>query len=424
MQFLKANLFYIICGVVAVLGLAGGVVGMGKMSSVKENLGKAVMLHGSLSGLTNQPVNAEFIRAEENRIDQEKRNHDQIVDRARALATYEPLLPDVFPDGDREKRLAFRRAYRQAFNKVFAGGNYGTSATLEQVNAAKAEIRLEQKLGQDPDGEPTKPTVSPAGVLTQEGAMKDAVARANITLAQQHFCYYQPFEALDRASTLEFYPAMAVDDPLSAPTIQDCWAAQVSLWIQQDVVDAITRTNEQEAQRLTELGQNPWVAVLPVKEILSIRVHPYHITTSMVQPSNPDSGDGARVVKQGSSPIGRQPAGPVGSADVAWTGGASDAVFDVLQFTVKLVVDERDLPSIINEICRDRMHNLLRVSYVSVPPDPLMQGRIYGSEPTVNVVLDFETYMLGEVYRRWMPDVVLQAYGLQRPASQEEAVKG
>ena len=53
----------------------------------------------------------------------------------------------------------------------------------------------------------------------------------------------------------------------------------------------------------------------------------------------------------------------------------------------------------IHEICKDRFHSLLRIAYEAVKPNPLMTGRILGADPVVNVVMDFETHMLGRVFK-------------------------
>jgi len=39
-----------------------------------------------------------------------------------------------------------------------------------------------------------------------------------------------------------------------------------------------------------------------------------------------------------------------------------------------------------------------------------MMGKVYGGEPTVLVVMDFETVMLGSVFRPWMPTEVCDQY--------------
>ena len=92
-------------------------------------------------------------------------------------------------------------------------------------------------------------------------------------------------------------------------------------------------------------------------------------------------------------------------------------------------MDQRDIPRLINELTADSFHTLLRVAYQAVPVNRDMVGKIYGSEPAVIVVMDFETVMLGEVFRPLMPPVVCEAlaeegYGITCPEPEEDEEEG
>ncbi len=117
-------------------------------------------------------------------------------------------------------------------------------------------------------------------------------------------------------------------------------------------------------------------------------------------------------------PGGNAPAWPPKSPDLSFTHRAtSKDMYEVMHFSVKLVVDVRDLPAIIGGICRDQFHTVLRVSYETEPPNIDMVQKIYGSEPVVNVIIDFETVMFGELYRKMMPDLILDYLGLPERAA-------
>jgi hypothetical protein len=80
-----------------------------------------------------------------------------------------------------------------------------------------------------------------------------------------------------------------------------------------------------------------------------------------------------------------------------------------------MVVDAREVPTIVSEICKDNFHTLLRIAFEDVSTNPqlwLMNDKIYGSDPTVQVVMDFETVFFGELYRSLMPDEIRDALGL------------
>jgi hypothetical protein len=99
----------------------------------------------------------------------------------------------------------------------------------------------------------------------------------------------------------------------------------------------------------------------------------------------------------------------------------SNDLFDVVQFTVKLVVDARDIPLIVDEICRNKFHRPLRIDYSEEPPNLSMTGKIYGSEPTARVVMDFETcFFFADEYAALMPDDTVAALAHQRPKPKVE----
>lgn len=193
-----------------------------------------------------------------------------------------------------------------------------------------------------------------------------------------------------------------------SPQIDHMWNAQFTLWVQQDVVDSIARINDTAAEQLKSAGQRAWIGVLPIKELISIRVTDYF--------PNAIPGTGMAVV-------GDKPSYPPGKSDTVFTGNGSTDLYELVQFSLKMVVDVRDLPLIIDGICKDKFHTLLDVSYATdreALETLTMQGKIYGSEPTVKVVMDFETIFFGDIYRRMMPDAVLGKIGKERPVDEED----
>ena len=82
-------------------------------------------------------------------------------------------------------------------------------------------------------------------------------------------------------------------------------------------------------------------------------------------------------------------------------------------------MDQRDIPLLVDRLSNNSFHTLLRVSYQSVPPNRKMEGKIYGAEPVVNVVMDFESIMLGEVFRPLMPTSVCEYYEIPCPPHEE-----
>lgn len=425
MELLRRNLFLIICAVAAAGGIALGVTGLRKMPQVNQEMGKALAVATALDGFQKDPANQKALDEEEKRIAIVKADHDKVIERAAELYRYDLLIPNVLPQGSPQDRIAFRRKYAEAmreFHNQLAGGQ---PASPEDVRAMEDRIRDEEaarlELERNPNSGLPKPPMDTgpehdtAGVLTRAGVLSltNAKARADINAAQRIYLYIQePFEAKPgdtRVVSLAWEPGMADVDTTEPPPVEEVWHAQLGYWIQKDVVDAIAALNNANAERVRAAGEDPWVGNMPVKEIIGIRLARSFVTKEEDSAYAPAPGDFK-------API------PLGAPTMVFTHSASSESFEVVQFSVKLVMDERAIPLLLERLCNGRFHTPLRVAFKALPANRAMTGKIYGSGPVVNVVMDFETVLLGEVFRRWMPPEIIAAGGIKcRP--QDECAK-
>lgn len=394
MDLLRRHLFLMVCAVAGVGGIVLGVTGLRAMPQVSQEMEKAAVIYRNLQSLQNQPVNQRRIDAEEERIETVRTDHRRVIEKAKELYHAQLLVPGVLPYGKPVQRLEFRAKYGVAMRDLLNSLTWGTRASPTDIDTWRSKIadeRAERRSeGKAPDPGPTH---TPAGFLTEAGIREDPYARAHLAAAQRIYCYALDFETektLEEVPSLDFDPVMAMTDFVDAPLEEDVWRAQLGYWIQKDVVDAIVAVNEEDATQARDAGRQPWVGVMPVKEVISIRL-----------------SDGL-IPLEGDAYVGHPPEGyaaalPPGTPATVFTQTGSGDAYDVVQFTVKLVMDQRDVPLLVERICNDRFHTLLRVAYAAVPPNRKVTGKIYGSEPAVIVVMDFETILLGEVFRRWMP---------------------
>ncbi len=410
MDFVRRNLFLILCGVGALIGIGLGVTGLQAMPKVVNEMEASAGVYRSLEGLPSQPVNQRIIDAENQRIESIQEDHAKVIERAKQLYQYKPLLPDVFPNGPPIKRIEFRDKYTEAMKELQDSLHWGGPPTSSEIAVMKDKIENEKAAQKQFGGEPTAPpgpgasgatgTHTSAEVLTRLGAKNDATARASIAAAQEVFCYAVSFLEdklpVDRAASLDYWIRMREMGTVDAPEPDDVWRAQVGYWIQKDVIDAIVAVNNEAAKAADQAKTDKWVGIMPVKEVISIRVSDY------VPPTG-----GLYAVAQ---PVGFGAALPPGTAETVFSGTASGDSFDVVQFTVKLVMDQRDIPLLVERLCNNSFRTLLRVSYHSMGVNKSMTGKIYGSEPTVMVVMDFEAILLGEVFRPMMPTEVCEKY--------------
>lgn len=394
MDFLKRQMFLIVCMVVSVAGIALGFTGLKGMPKIMEQMKSAEGVYRNLGNLRSKPVNQERLDAEQQRIDLVIADRNQVIERAKTLYQYELMEPDSLPYGGNVVLLNFRKKYHDDMNSLLRMIRWGGLPSSEDVKLMRDKIEDERA---ENLYDHSNPTHTPAGILTRTGILQSSRPRAALWNAQRIYCYATNFGNTDTISrtypSLWYEPSMVDIDTADPPYPDEVWRAQLGYWIQKDVVHAITELNEKAAETVTQKGEKPWVGIMPVKDIISIRLSDFFI---------PQDGDDV----YGNPAGGTGEAFPPGTPNTVFTQSGSGEAYDVLQFTVKLVMDVRDIPLLIEKICNNRMHTLLRTVYKKVPLDKKMEGKIYGSEPTVNVVMDFETVLLGEIFRRWMPQQI------------------
>jgi hypothetical protein len=394
--------------VASLIGIALAVTGLGAMPKVVEEMKQAEKLYRDLDLLQRSPVSRASIEAETERIEQVVADNERVISRAAVLYGYQPLVEDVFPEGDTDARFRFLRRYNTAMLGLMDSLRWGSLPTESEIGHMSERIdeehfrSLERGLDRGAVGSEQRPTgdrFTSAGVLTKVGARTDAEARASMASAQQIYCYAVTFSGAKshEIPSLYFHPYMEDTGTLEPPTMEDCWWAQIGYWIQKDVVDAIVAVNDAAAAAAKERGEDRWIGIMPVKDVISIRLSDEYVVA--------DEEDYV-----GATAGGYGEALPSATANTVFTKSVTSPAYEVIQFTVKLVMDQRDIPRLVDRICRNRFHTLLRIGYEAVPANRQMRGKIYGSDPTVNVVLDFETIMLGDVFRRLMPTVICDNY--------------
>ena len=423
MDYLKRNVFLIGCILAAGGGIALVATGLGAMPKVVKEMESAKGIYEDLSSLQGGAANQRIIDAESERIKAVIDDYDQVVGKAKELySAYQPLVDGVFPEGKDDLRREFRRKYIAGMTELMNSLKWGQPAQEADLVIMRDRILNERRKAEDAgdttaDPKNTATHRTAAHVLTRDGARWSERARADIAASQRIFCYATMFEmekksagpgaAQQRVASLDFDPEMRETGSVDAPQLESCWRAQIGYWIQKDVVDAIVAVNGAAAESELEKGGTPWVGVLPVKEVVSVRISKY-------------------VPEDGEPFAGSKPDGPVAgvppeSPASFFTGTASGPDYEVLQFTVKLVMDPREIPALIEKITANRFHTLLRTAYRMVPLNKDMTGKIYGSEPAVIAVLDFESVNLGSIFRPLMPTAVCEKFSIDCPKRDEAA---
>ncbi|HOW18146.1 MAG TPA: hypothetical protein PLC79_03840, partial [Phycisphaerae bacterium] len=165
--------------------------------------------------------------------------------------------------------------------------------------------------------------------------------------------------------------------------------AQMSLWIQQDVLSALGKLNDAAAARLKP--EDRWVAHMPVKDFLYIRIGDYVVGPGAGQAA------GASAQSKWTEAVG-EPSPPPGDASAVFTNHTSNELYDVIQFAVELVIDARELPAVLDAICGANLYTPLTITGSAPAVNPSFRGKVYGPDPVMRVRVELEGCFLREFY--------------------------
>ena len=441
MAFIKTHLISLIAAVATLAFIAIGILGMMSDSVVKK-MEQCTLVAGQIRTLRAAPKNNAIIEAEaeRNRAFEEQYNKTREV--TERINRREPLIAGVFPTVERDKLVYdFRDEYVRALDRLprgeLEGGDLPNQREIQDAVDDVEEL-LEQKREQEAEGggaappigttpsqrrqrRTTAPPVSVAGMgaprpsgppgtasisvggmgAAGTGAAPRAAggdpkydpnARAAITKARGIRCYV----SVDPAkSSFHISP---IWDPAAKPTPDQMWYAQVGLWIQQDVVDAIADVNEQAAKQLPE--DEAYVENMPVKRLQSVHVLGYLTENGpvafMSQSGGPSGGPGGTILKP------------------SFTGRSSNKEYDVVRFQVVVVVDQRALLKLIDHFTKQNFYQSVGLSFqaITAKDQDYRQGYLYGTAPVVRATLDFEGYMARIVYQKMFPAEVREQLGI------------
>ena len=131
---------------------------------------------------------------------------------------------------------------------------------------------------------------------------------------------------------------------------------------------------------------------MPVKRIEHIRIAGYQTPTRSIRFPIVRTGVSSAKLSGGHArPASRKRAGK----------------FDVVRFSLAVVVDQRDLLRLIDELGRRNLIECVGAEYRTARPDETAQGYLYGTAPVVHARLTCDVYLSRALYRPYMPSDVV-----------------
>jgi hypothetical protein len=195
------------------------------------------------------------------------------------------------------------------------------------------------------------------------------------------------------------------------PNPVDIWYAQMTLWIQQDVANALAQANA-NAQNILDA---------PVKHLVKLTI-----------PSSASGTTGAGgpglytfAAAQNAGGAATPPPAPVDGADavalvpvpaVSPTGRVSNPLYDVVQFTLVINVDSSQVPAVLASLSHNQLMDVMYLTVTSVDSsDQQRLGFFYGSAPIVQLTLSCEELFMRQWTAPLMPDLVKRQLGIAVP---------
>lgn len=407
MDFVKTHWRPIAFAAVCLLGVGAGVWGYLGGSEIEERLQSIERLRSAVEQQGRSPANARTIEAKEKDVAKANAEFEEAMTAALARQQFnafesqvdesgkivpaprKPLVENALPQpASAAVAIEFKHAYERAFAGLVERLNGRGKPTNDEISEHAERLNQLRSGG---DSGQKGAWGAGAGIEREEDDSKGDRSlaevlrdypRARITeeIAKKYWMYVDDF-------SIGKHEIARSED---APTDVAIWQAQMSLWIQQDIVTALARCNEARAEELRKANRTGdiWVANMPVKRLIRL-------------------GIDNRLGKGGGS-NGR------GGFATSFTGQDNNDKMFVVPIAVELVVEEASMMRIVDELCRIGFYTPTAIKFNQVKPNPAQEDFIYGAAPAVEMQIDLEGYYFRKVYDKWIPktlDRILKTAG-------------
>lgn len=450
MRFLKTHLISLLSGVLALVFVVVAFFGMASSAALSE-MERRKGAAGRIDDLKRDPKNEASIKAEQRRSDKFQEEYDRTLEAAKSINRRKPLTEGVFPIASAESLpYKFKEDYEKAMKHlpvILQAGELPNAIEIDE-ESQNVEDAIELEREKEAEGGETKPAIRVESMRNRrfprspefgremrrsfevEGEMGfevigpfggdsfgrgrlggrrfggvggrdfnssgkpkfNAVFRANVSKAKSIRCYAGWLDSFDVS------PILQLD---TAPSPTEMWFAQVGLWVQRDIADAIAALNEEFATQVKDGDAH--VEHVPVKRIEFIRVWGYQLPGGLWKfPTFAQRGGNEKA-----------PDGP------SFTGRVCDEQFDVVRFSLVVVVDQREIEKLIDCISRANFYQCTNTGYATTE-SVTGEGYMYGTAPIVRAKLEFEGYMARDVYKSMMPKDVRKTLGVDKSDEDDE----
>jgi len=409
MEIVKKNILSVICGVIALAALIASVWPLGSfVGELQTDLDTRKGAYDALLGLKNKgrtlPVlklestqaeplvqfpNAETIKRGESATDSVAQESKNMLEAAVTLNQHQLLVAGSLPAPSEPLRYKFRQEYQvRVKNLPDELLNAGRPPSPESIKEAQTEL-WESEFKSNIIMLNGKEANLPEVQAEYEIASARLPDQLRLSIAREKSVYVDE-NAIGKVPGIE---------GVGAPDPVNIWSAQLSLWVHEDLFNAIADAN----------AGRPIVDA-PIKRLVRLDV-PQSFT------QNIKPGEVVATSTDPSAPLPKSFAGSV-------TGRVSNPLFDVVTFKLSLHVNATQVPEILSVFNRSRLINVLRMDIDAVDAlAQLKQGYYYGTAPVVQIDLDGEILYLRSWTVAFMPERIRSGLGIGNPAAPVEAAE-
>lgn len=389
MEIVKKNLLSIICGVIAVLAL---VLWFWPLGSIQEEaqtkLEQRTKLFGQMQTVLNQhrklPA-VELTVGEERKLDTFPNNDvikwgqeqtQKLESEAKGVKAVAIrlnqralLVPDSLPQPAPTTDFTFRDQYERVMKSFPGFLHAGQPIAQADIDLAKKDIWAKQYQSQlVPRSDGSEDLTLKQQLETKFNEQVQNLAETMKYKQAESILLYMAPDAIESSAQVSGTTG-------SAPSATNIWYAQLMLWVQTDVADAILATNSPSGN----------VVKAPIKNLLKLQIDPY------------------------------RPAGEAATNyAVSVTGRMANKEYDVIPFKLVVHVETDRLPMFLEELSRNRFITVTQVNLTAV--NTVIQSTknfVYGSAPVVEATISCEMLMFRDWTKSLMPKDVKVQLGIE-----------
>ena len=226
--------------------------------------------------------------------------------------------------------------------------------------------------------------------------------------------------------SFDYHPGIPPLEDNNLPDPVNIWIAQLSLWIQEDIVNAIHDTNVPKGPDGRPLAPPPNVENAIVKRLVRITIPKDYITRTgnlsiaqALQQQTPAGPGGAAA-----DGTAEDPNASTKSFNTTPTGRVNNPVYDVMHFQVVVDVDALQFRSFMANMARNRFVTVLKADAKAVDRERALQfNYYYGPAPVVQLTLRCEAIFFRDWTVPLMPKEIKTLLQIPDPAQQPAATE-